>query len=94
MCISGHQDIDFGRSTGNSRTEKVDQARLELGEGVAEPQSHISRYLIISRSSSVQFAGDVGADDFSKTAFVGSMNVFINGWNDFERAGFPLLANL
>jgi len=42
----------------------------------------------------VKFSRDVGTNDFAKTSFIGSVNVFVDGGDDFEGIGFPFFFDL
>jgi len=77
MSIAGHKDmlllIGAFRDYSNSALQRV----FNLSNLFHEPEPHISRYLIISRSASVQLSSNRRPDKLAQSPFIGSMDILI-----------------
>ena len=93
MCVSWHEDVDFGVGALHRGANELDEVALQRTQLLAEPQPHVGGDLLVAAAARVQLAADVLADDLAEAALVGRVDVLVVVLDD-ERVGGPFLLDL
>ena len=92
MNKPGHDDVEMLPTLIHHRQQQTLQLHSNILQSGPHPQFRVGGDLIVSRAASVQFAGDVLADDFSETSLVGGVNVLV-GRENHEVAFAPFVGH-
>ena len=76
MCISWQQNLLLLICTLNHNTDESRKTRSNLLHFRKQPQSHVSRNLVIPRTTGMQLSAQ-RANEFAQAALVGRMYVFV-----------------
>lgn len=90
--VSREDDVHFSFGTVGSSAHELHKLRLEVLDLGLEPETHVSGNLIVTGATSVELAGNLGADELGQAALVGTVDILVAGL-DLKNAALPFLVD-